>query len=76
MLWSEYGKVGWEWVVQAVRGREKFCNTSSQRGRVIGDLSFLRELGLNWFVGPEYSFGIFSMSRLAPPPLSSVYDPN
>ena len=28
--------------------------------------------GLDWIVGPGYSFGVFSMSRFAPPALSSV----
>ena len=31
--------------------------------------------GLNWIVGPGYSFGVFLMSRFAPPALSSVDDP-
>ena len=30
---------------------------------------------LDWIVGPGYSFGVFSMSRFAPPALSSVDAP-
>ena len=33
---------------------------------------FFLELGLDWIVGPEYSFGVFSMSGFAPAALSSV----
>ena len=32
--------------------------------------------GLDWIVRPGYSFGVFSKSRLAPPALSSVDDPD
>ena len=31
--------------------------------------------GLDWIVGPGYSFGVFSTSRFVPPTLSSVDDP-
>ena len=32
--------------------------------------------GLEWIVRPGYSFGVFSMSRVAPLVLSSVDDPD
>ena len=38
--------------------------------------TFLKEVSLDWVVGPEYSFGVFSMSCFAPPPLSLVDDPD
>ena len=34
--------------------------------------SRLRPAGLDWIVGPEYNFGVFSTSLFAPAALSSV----
>ena len=79
MLWSEYGKVGWEWVVQAVRGRKILQHfISNGEGHRLFEL-FKRirpKPAVNWIVGPRYSFGVFSMSRFAHLALSSVDDPN
>ena len=50
---------------------------NSSTGKVLKQLgqAGLRPQGLDWFVGPEYIFGVFSKSRFASPALSSVDDP-